>query len=184
MNVSNTFYTKGITMSTQNRRLTSKLIAFTAVMCAVANVLGLFSIPIGLTNIHFLQLPIILSGLALGPWIGGLVGFIGATTMAFNLPTPNPYLLPGNAILGFFTGLFYLRLKKMGGRPIIPQVISVLGAYIVQFPYVYVTDVHLVHMLPGFVLTVILPKLLLEDIISVLLAHVILFRVKVAEILR
>jgi uncharacterized membrane protein len=187
MNVSNTFYIKGITMSTQNRRLTSKLIAFTAVMCAVANVLGvpgLFSIPIGSTRIHFIQLPIILSALALGPWIGGLVGFIGAATMAFTLPSPNPFLLPGNAILGFLTGLFYLQLKKMRGRPIIPQVISVLGAYIVQFPYVYVTDVYLVQMLSGFVLTVILPLLLIEDIICVLLAHLILFRVKVAEILR
>ncbi len=172
-------------MSRQNQRLTSKLIAFIAVMCAVANVLGLFfSIPIGLAKIHFMQLPIILSGLALGPWIGGLVGFIGATTMAFNLPSPNLYILPGNAILGFLTGLFYLRLRKMKGRPIIPQVISVLGAYIVQFPYVYVTDVYLMPLTSGYVLTVILPKLLLEDIISVLLAHFILFRVNIAEILR
>jgi len=172
-------------MSRQNQRLTSKLIAFTAVMCAVANVLGLFfSIPIGLTKIHLMQLPIVLSGLALGPWIGGLVGFIGATTMAFNLPSPNLYILPGNAILGFFTGLFYLRLKKMKGRPIIPQMISVLGAYIFQFPYVYVTDVYLMPLTSGYVLTVILPKLLLEDVISALLAHFILFRVKITEILR
>jgi energy coupling factor transporter S component ThiW len=172
-------------MSRQNQRLTSKLIAFTAVMCAVANVLGLFfSIPIGLTKIHLMQLPMILSGLALGPWIGGLVGFIGATTMAFNLPSPNLYILPGNAILGFFTGLFYLRLKTMKGRPIIPQMISVLGAYIVQFPYVYVTDVYLMPLTAGYVLTVILPKLLLEDMVSALLAHFILFRVKIAEILR
>jgi len=170
-------------MSRQNRRLTSKLIAFTAVMCAVANVLGLFSIPIGLTKIHLMQLPMILSGLALGPWIGGLVGFIGATTMAFNLPSPNLYILPGNAILGFFTGLFYLRLKRMGGRPIIPQVISVLGAYIVQSPYVYVTDVYLMNM-PQPLVQAILLKLLFEDVISVLLAHFILFRVKIAEILR
>ena len=184
IDVSNTRHRKGVTMSRQNRRLTSKLIAFTAVMCAVANVLGLFfSIPIGLTKIHLMQLPIVLSGLALGPWIGGLVGLIGATTMAFNLPSPNLYILPGNAILGFFTGLFYLRLKRMGGRPIIPQVISVLGAYIVQSPYVYVTDVYLMNM-PQPLVQAILLKLLFEDVISVLLAHFILFRVKIAEILR
>jgi uncharacterized membrane protein len=153
-------------------------------MCAVANVLGLLSIPIGITRIHFIQLPMILSALALGPWIGGIVGFIGATTMALILPSPNPFLLPGNAILGFFTGLFYLGLKKMKVVPIVPQVICVLGAYIVQSPYVYVTDVYLVHMPSGFVLTVMLPMLLLEDIICVLLAHLILFRVNVAEILR
>mgnify|MGYP006270713811 CR=1 FL=1 len=172
-------------MSRQNQRLTSKLIAFTAVMCALANVLGLFlTIPIGLAKIHFIQLPIILSGLALGPWIGGLAGFIGAITMAFNLPTPNLYILLGNAILGFFTGLFYLRLKKMRGRPFIPQVISVLGAYAIQFPYVYITDVYLMPMPSSYVLTVILPALLLEDIISVFISHLILFRVNITEILR
>ncbi len=153
-------------------------------MCAVANVLGLFfSIPIGLTKIHLMQLPIILSGLALGPWIDGLVGFVGATTMAFNLPSPNLYILPGNAILGFFSGVFYLRLKRMRGRPIIPQVISVLGAFIVQSPYVYVTDVYLMTM-PQPVVQGILLKLLFEDLISVLVSHFILFRVKIDEILR
>lgn len=166
-----------------NQRMTSKQIAFTAVMCAVANVLGLFAIPIGTTKIHFMQLPIILSGLALGPWVGGLVGFIGAAAMAFNLTPTNPYILLGNAILGFFTGLFYLYLGKMRVRPIIPQVISVLGAYIVQAPYVYVTDVYFIAMPPSLVLAILL-KLLLEDVISVLLSHVILFRVNIAEILR
>jgi uncharacterized membrane protein len=172
-------------MLRQNRRLTSKLIAFIAVMCALANVLGLFlTIPIGLAKIHFIQLPIILSGLALGPWIGGLVGLIGAITMAFNLPTPNLYILPGNAILGFFTGLLYFRLKRIKIRPLIPQVISVLVAYAIQFPYVYITDVDLMLMPSGYVLTVILPALLFEDVISVLLAHLILFRVNIANILR
>ena len=171
-------------MSQQNPRLTSKLIAFIAVMCAVANVLGFFTIPFGIASIHLMQLPIILTGLALGPWTGGLVGFIGAAVMAFRLHPPNPYILLGNAILGFMTGLFYLRLRKMKVRPIIPQVISVLGAYFVQFPYVYVTDVYLMPIPAHVVLTVILPKLLLEDVISVLLSHLILFRVDIAKILR
>lgn len=166
------------------RRLTSKLFAFIAVMCAVANVLGFFTIPFGITEIHLMQLPIILTGLALGPGAGGLVGFIGAAVMAFRLLPPNPYILVGNGILGFMTGAFYSRLKKMKEKPIIPQVISVLGAYIVQFPYVYVTDVYLMPIPSAIVLTVILPKLLLEDVISVLLAHLILFRVNIAEILR
>ncbi len=104
--------------------------------------------------------------------------------MAFRLRPPNPYILLGNAILGLITGVFYSRLKHMGGRPIVSQVISVLGAYILQFPYVYVTDVYLMSMPSAVVLTVILPKLLLEDLISVLLAHFILFRVDIAEILR
>ena len=171
-------------MAQKNSRLTSKLVAFIAVMCAVANILGFLTIPLGIAEIHLMQLPIILTGLALGPGAGGLVGFIGAAVMAFRLHPPNPYILLGNAIRGFFTGLFYLRLKKIKGRPIIPHVISVLGAYITQFPYTYVTDVYLMPIPPAIVLTVILPKLLVENMISVLLAHLTLFRVNIAEILR
>jgi uncharacterized membrane protein len=167
-----------------DRKITPKQIAFVAVMCALANVLGFFMIPIGLASIHLMQLPIILTGLSLGSWAGGLVGFAGAVVMAYRLSPPNPYILLGNAILGFFTGLFYSRLKEVGGRPIIPQLISVLAAYIVQAPYVYVTDIYLMPIPPPVVLTIILPKLLLEDIISVLLCHFVLFRVDVAEILR
>jgi len=171
-------------MSRRNQWLTSRLIAFIAAMCAVANVLGFLTIPIGIAEIHLMQLPIILAGLALGPWIGGLVGFVGAAVMAFRLHPPNPYILLGNAILGFVAGMFYSRLKKMRGRLIIPQVISVLAAYIVQLPYVYVTDVYLMSMPAHIVLMLILPKLLIEDVISVLLAHFILFRVAIAKILR
>lgn len=174
---------KGVTMPWQHQRLTSKIIAFIAVMCALANVLGFFTIPMGITEIHLMQLPIILTGLALGPYIGGLVGFTGAAVMAFRLHPPNPYILIGNAILGFMTGAFYSRLKKMRVRQIIPQVISVLGAYIVQFPYVYVTDVYLMFM-PSYVVLAIILKLLIEDAISVLLSHFILFRVNIAKILR
>ncbi|UCE44025.1 MAG: ECF transporter S component [Candidatus Bathyarchaeota archaeon] len=171
-------------MPRQNRRLPTKLIAYVAVISAVANVLGFFTIPIGIAEIHLMQLPIILTGLALGPWTGGLVGFTGAAAMAFRLHPPNPYILLGNAILGFMTGLFYSHLKKMKGRTIVPQVISVLGAYLVQLPYVYVTDVYLMPIPSHVVLTIILPKLLLEDVVGVLLSHLILFRVHIAKILQ
>jgi uncharacterized membrane protein len=171
-------------MPQQNRGLPSKLVAFIAVMSAVANFLGFITIPIGIAEIHLMQLPIILTGLTLGSIAGGLVGFMGATAMAFKLRPSNPYILVGNAILGFMTGAFYSRLQSTRGRPIIPQVISVLGAYIVQFPYVYVTDTYLMSIPPTVVLTVILPKLLLENIISVLFVHFILFRVELEEILR
>jgi hypothetical protein len=104
--------------------------------------------------------------------------------MAFRLHPRNPYILIGNAILGFMAGMFYSRLKKMRVRQIIPQVISVLGAYLIQFPYVYVTDVYLMSIPSHVVLMLILPKLLIEDAISVLLSHFILFRVNIAKILR
>ena len=152
-------------------------------MCALANVLGFFAIPIGLTSIHLMQLPIILTALSMGSWNAGIVGFIGPISMSYRLSPINPYILLGNAILGFFTGFFFTHLKEMKTRPIVPQVISVLAAYIVQVPYIYFTDVYLMPLPSQVVLTIILPKLLLENIISVLLCHFILFRIDIQNIL-
>jgi uncharacterized membrane protein len=151
-------------------------------MSALANVLGYFSIPLGTTRIHFMQLPMILSGLALGSIVGGIVGFTGAAVMAFTLLPPNPYILPGNAILGFFTGLFYSRLKRIK-PPIVPQILSVIGAFIIQLPYTYFSDVYLMAIPSPLVLYTILPLLLLEDIICLFIAHLILFRVDVLNML-
>jgi len=110
-------------------------------MCALANVLGFFAIPIGWTSIHLMQLPIILTALSMGSWNGAIVGFLGPISMAYRLSPINPYILLGNAILGFVTGFFFTHLKEMKGRPAVPQVSSVLAAYIIQVPYIYVTDV-------------------------------------------
>ncbi len=161
---------------------TTKRVAFIVVMSALANVLGYFSIPLGTTKVHFMQLPMIFSGLALGAVAGGIVGFTGASVMAFTLQIPNPYILPGNAILGFFTGLFYWRLKGVK-PPIVPQLLSVLGAIAVQFPYTFVSDVYLMSMPVPMVLYTILPKLLVEDLVSLFIAHIILFRVDVINML-
>lgn len=155
-------------------RLTPRQIAFIVTMAATANVLALLAVPLGFMSIHFIQIPIILTGLILGPLAGGFVGFIGATVMAITLQKPNFYILPGNAILGAFTGLFYHRL--LGRRPIISQLLSVLGAYVVQMPYVYVTDVYLMGM-PQPVVTVIIATLLVEDLIGASVSHVVLHRV-------
>ncbi len=170
-------------MSQPIKRLKPKQVAFVITMAATANILAFLSIPLAFMSIHFIQIPIILTGLALGPVAGGFVGFVGATTMALTLPKPNLYILPGNAILGAFTGLFYRRLVRIGWRPIILQVLSVIGAYVVQLPYVYVTDVYLMGM-PQPVVMVILVTLFIEDLISVFVSHVVLYRVRVSEVLR
>ncbi|MEE8322730.1 MAG: ECF transporter S component [Candidatus Bathyarchaeia archaeon] len=164
-------------------KISTKKIAFISIMCALANILGIFSIPLGLTSIHLMQLPIILSGLVLGSWSGGITGFIGTILMAYTLSPSNPYILLGNAILGFFTGLIYSYLKKTKKRQIIPQTLSVLAAYLIQLPYLYITDVYFMPIPSQIVLTVILPKLLLEDMISVLISHIVLYRIELNKIL-
>lgn len=127
-------------------------------MSALSNALGLLAVPVGLVTLHLIQLPVVLSGLAVGSVAGGLVGFFGAFVMAFTLAKPNPYVIGGNAVLGFLTGFVYHRIRGMSSRPILPQLISVALAYAVQMPYVYVTDVYLMGM----------PHLVVVGIISVL----------------
>ncbi len=162
--------------------LTSRRIAFTTAMVAVSNILGfpIFTVPLGFMSIHFMQIPIILAALTLGPATGALVGLTGAATMAFTLQTSNLYILLGNAILGACVGAFYAQLKRFGRRPVVPQTLAVLGAFMVQAPYVYATDFYLMGMPQPLVLT-ILEALLAEDIISVVVAHIVLYRARVAQ---
>jgi uncharacterized membrane protein len=163
-------------------KLNSRLAAFVATMGALANVLGLLVVPAGVVNIHFTQIPVLLAGLSVGPVSGAFVGFIGFVTSASRLPRANPYILGGNAILGFFTGLFYSRIRRMKAKPIVPQTIAVLAAYLVQAPYVFITDVYLMAM-PIPIVLLIMGVLLVEDVIGVFVCHPILFRIDIRKVL-
>jgi uncharacterized membrane protein len=142
-------------------------------MAALSNILALVTVPLGAFTIHLIQLPIILAGLAAGPYIGGLVGFVGAFVMAFTLPVPNPYILLGNALLGFLTGLIFSSLHATSVSPHLARVASAMLAYAVQTPYVWVTDIYLMGM-PPVVVQAILVKLLLEDAISAVISTMVL----------
>ncbi len=160
----------------------SRFVAFVAVMSALSNVLGFMVIPAGVVTLHLIQFPIVLSGLAAGSVAGGLVGFFGAFVMAFTLPKANPYLLGGNALLGFLTGLLYSKIRRLSGKLILPQVLSVILAYVIQMPYVYVTDVYLMAM-PHPVVMSIIGALFVENLISALISHMILYRIDVNALL-
>ena len=88
----------------------------------------------------------------------------------------------GNAILGFFTGLFYSKIRGMKGRSIVPQTLVVLAAYAVQAPYVFITDVYLMAM-PVPIVFAILAVLLLEDMISVFICHAITYGIDIRKYL-
>lgn len=55
----------------KNVTITSKQLAFIAVMCTLANVFGFFAIPLSLTCIHLMQLPIFSQDY---PLVHGMVG--------------------------------------------------------------------------------------------------------------
>lgn len=100
-------------------------------MAALSNILALVTMPLGAFTIHLIQLPILLAGLAAGPYFGGLVGFVSALVMAFTLPVPNPYILLGNAPLGFLTGLIFSRLHATS---LSPHVARIASAMMIGYP--------------------------------------------------
>ncbi|MBI4634293.1 MAG: ECF transporter S component [Deltaproteobacteria bacterium] len=92
-------------------------------------------------KLHFFQAGIFLAAAVYGPWGGLASGFAGSFLSAYVMG--NPYLLIGNALLGFCTGLF---LRK--GFRTVP---AVWLAYAIQLPWLIITDYYLVHLPAPFI---------------------------------
>ncbi|MFQ6135469.1 MAG: ECF transporter S component [Nitrososphaerales archaeon] len=158
----------------------TRLIALITMLAALSNVMTLVSMPITMfgvvTRIHFTQLPVLTAALGIGPLAGGLVGLIGATTMAFSVTPLNPFIILYNGLLGFFAGLFYIIFKRRRHHILVAQLAAVVGAYIVQVPFVWTLNTQVIGI-PAVVVQAILIKLLFEDVVSTLINHPILYRV-------
>jgi len=153
----------------------SKLLVFTAVMAALANVMSVppltIQIPLGgfSSSIHFFQLAIFLCGILAGPWAGLLGGTVGGLYMA---TTKIPFIIGGIALLGGSVGLF---AKKV--RPLFAGLL----AWAVQAPYVLVTDYVWFTLFVGrssavawAIITPIMINLTLQAIICAVLADIII----------
>jgi uncharacterized membrane protein len=161
----------------------TKTIAFVALMAALANVMSLppLAIPLqigGYTSaIHFFQLSIFLCGILAGPYAGLVSGVVGSLYMGV---TRIPFVVGGIAILGFAVGLF--------GKKVTP-VFAGLLAWLVQAPYVLVTDYFLFTLFVGnssatawAIIIPILVNLTLEAVVCAVLADVIIHYLKRAGI--
>jgi len=163
----------------------TKVLAFTALMGALANVLSVppLAVPISLSgfesSIHFFQLAIFLAGILAGPWAGLVAGAVGGLYMSV---TKIPFIVGGIAILGGSAGLF---AKKV--RP----VFAGLLAWLVQAPYVLVTDYLWFTLfapprssaIAWTIVTPIMISLTLQAIICAILADIIIHYVKRAGII-
>lgn len=158
------------------------MLAFIALMAALANVLSFPPIALPLTpeiTVHFSQLPIFIAGILTGS-VGGLIaGAIGGLYMSF---TRIPFIIGGLAILGLATGFFERRVR--------PLYASIL-AWFVQAPYVVVTDyiwftifLERTSQAAWAFVTSILIVLTIEAVISAVLAEVVvryLKRTRIAQ---
>jgi uncharacterized membrane protein len=157
----------------------TRILTFTAIMAALANVMSLppLAIPIYLGNftsaIHFFQLAVFTCGILAGPWAGFLCGAAGGLYMSM---MKIPFVLGGIAILGGSAGLY---AKKV--RPILAGLL----AWTTQAPYVLVTDYMWFAFILGYsstvawaIITPIMMNLTLQAIICSILAEIIVHYVK------
>ena len=160
----------------------AKTIAFMALMIALSNILSAppFVIPVVVgplnSNIHLTQVPILISGILAGPWVGLLTGALGGLYMSFS--TEIPFVIGGLAILGFASGFLANRRKV---KPIFSGILS----WLIQAPYVFFTDylwfTYSRAMPPPVALTtviVVLSKLTVEALIASGLSAVIVSYVR------
>lgn len=138
-----------------------KTIGLFVFLLVLPNFLGMINIstPWGF-KIHFFQLAIFIAALIYGPKGGLLSGLVGSTYSAFLMH--NPYIIGGNVILGFFVGLFV----RFGW----PTIFVVLLAYLVQLPWLIITDYYFVHLPISFIKALII-ALLISNIIWATVAH-------------
>ncbi|MFC1754547.1 ECF transporter S component [Thermoproteota archaeon] len=125
------------------------------------NLLGLINMPTVFGfKIHIFQVAIFIAAVIYGPTGGLLSGLVGSTYSAFIMH--NPYIIVGNMLLGFFVG-FFARYK-------IHTVIAVILAYVIQLPWLILTDYYLVGLSAGFI-TALVIALAVSNIIWAVVAH-------------
>ena len=161
----------------------AKTVAFVALMAALANVMSVppLAVPLQLggftSSVHFFQLAVFMCGILAGPWAGLVGGAVGGLYMSV---TKIPFVVGGIAILGFSVGFF---AKKV--RP----VFACLLAWLVQAPYVLVTDYVWFTLFVGrssavawAIITPIMINLTLQAVICAILADIIIHYLKRAGI--
>ena len=130
--------------------------------------LSLASITFGLTflvfpfaewKLHFYQAGIFTAGFLFGPLAGASVGALSSSYNALYV-LHNPWIIGGNAILGFAAAYFYTRMHPLK---------AALAGFAAQVPYLLVTDIYLTNM-PVPVVAGITLTLLVANIICALAA--------------
>ncbi|MFC1595682.1 hypothetical protein ACFL4D_00150 [Candidatus Margulisiibacteriota bacterium] len=119
------------------------------------NMAGFINLPtIWGFKIHFFQVFIFIAAAATGSAGGLLAGGMGS--IFSSIVMNNPYIIFGNMILGTVTGF----LVKCGW----PLPLAVLAGFLVQIPWLVITDVYLIGM-PLFIVKKLLLSLLISNLL-------------------
>ncbi|HPD56582.1 MAG TPA: hypothetical protein P5294_01435 [Smithellaceae bacterium] len=127
---------------------------------AISAFVLLFALPILLSvinitfaeswKIHFFPAAVILAAVILGLPGGIVAGISGSLYTALFLG--NPYVLVGNALFGAMAALFYKKTGKV--------ILSVLLAYMIQLPWLILTDYYLAGLSADFIARLVVVLLL------------------------
>lgn len=138
-----------------NMKWNFKTISLFIFLLLLPNFLGMLNLSTGIGfKIHFFQYAIFLAAILYGPYGGLLSGLVGSTYSAVIMH--NPYLAIGNAIFGFFTGLFIRYGFKI--------IIAVLLAYAIQLPWLIITDYYFVHLPVTLIIPLVIALLISNTI--------------------
>jgi uncharacterized membrane protein len=144
-----------IVLDGNTMQLSSRLVAFTAVISALTVALSFLTVPFLFgTRIHFFQAGILLAGVAGGPLSGLITGSVGGLYVA--AMTSDPTIVLGNGLLGLFAGIFSRKLR--------PVFAGLLAWGLIQAPWIYVTGTLIFHV-PEVGMQAILLLLTVEDVI-------------------
>jgi hypothetical protein len=97
-------------------------------------------------KVHFFPAAIFLAALSFGPAGGLIAGVTGSLYSAVFLG--NPYLMAGNALLGFLTGFFFRKTGRM--------VPAAMLAFACQLPWLILSDYYFVHLPAGFIANLVI----------------------------
>ncbi len=140
--------------------INKKSLIMLLVLGILPNLIGAINLPtIWGFKIHLFQIAIFVSAAIYGP-VGGMIsGGLGSTYTALMLG--NPYIIIGNIILGTFTGILFRKGFNL--------VLSVILAYLIQLPFLWITDVYLIGM-PSTLVSKIVVALLISNLFWAVIA--------------
>lgn len=131
-------------------------ITLAAVFMALAIVLKSFSITTGQMRLGFYEIPVVLSGMALGPLFGSLVGL--GSDLIYSLSSGysfSPIMMCSAIMWGFIGSLFYKKHMKLRYSFLLCLVASVLATTINSLQLYIYYGMGMVANLPNRILTMI-----------------------------